>query len=113
MRFNALAALPEAPGGNNRLGGRVRDVLKEMGRKGDAVTKIYKVKRFTIPEENRKVGMRPLVDTLSKILFTDYYEEIEPDRDDQADPEKGDHGRREDRGALDNQNTEHKHNTGG
>ena len=56
------------------------------------MTNIFKVRRFTIPEENRKVGMRPPGDTLSKMLFTDYYEEIPPDRDDQADPEKGDHG---------------------
>lgn len=44
------------------------------------MTNIYKVKRFTIPEENRKAGMKPLVDTLSKMLWTDYYEEIEPDK---------------------------------
>ena len=56
------------------------------------MTNIFKVRRFTIPEENRTKGMKSLVETLNKMLFTDYYEEIPPDQDDQTDPEKGDHG---------------------
>lgn len=57
------------------------------------MTAIYKQHRFTIPPENRKAGMKPLVDTLREMLFTDYYEEIEADQDDQTDPETSDPGR--------------------
>lgn len=61
---------------------------------------IYTEKRFTIPEENRAAGMKPLVDTLSKMLFTDYFVEVSPDQDDQADPETGDQKGRDERGAT-------------
>lgn len=58
------------------------------------MTTIYKQHRFTIPPENRTEGMRPLVDTLSKMLFTDYYEEIEADQfDNELSKIKGQEGK--------------------
>jgi hypothetical protein len=65
------------------------------------MTMIYTEKRFEIPAATRAEGMKPLVDTLSKMLFTDYFEEVSPDQDEQTDPETGDQGAQDERGARD------------
>lgn len=47
--------------------------------------KIYKSNRLEIPSENRTEGPTHITDILNRMLFMDYYEEIEAD---QVDPER-------------------------
>lgn len=60
------------------------------------MTTIYRVRRFEIPEAKRTGGMKPLVDTLNKMLFSDYY--TGPDQEDI--PETDDQERKNERGET-------------